>query len=272
MRWAIILLILLGVLAATSAALLVASYGGSQRRETPNVEILVATKALPAQTKIDGSMVGPKSVTRKEAPAKTTPMLFRSSARCRSFHRGGQVVTPEVFGDRENAAKPAAAIADGMVAAPLRQRTSPEPGGPVYPGLVTIFTQRPGTGQIRSGHCSRASACWLLASTPWFDQTEAESLEGHRPSPKSYSSNRRLGKGTPTAQENGTICWYCGTLEPRRGGQRCHFAGRFDQENSPVAAFVSPPTTSQAERSVMNSHPGGMSSEFKAARRTRSPS
>ena len=62
MRWAIIGLIFLGLLAAASAALLVASYGGNKNREPTKVDIIVATKALPALTKVDSAMVALKTV------------------------------------------------------------------------------------------------------------------------------------------------------------------------------------------------------------------
>lgn len=254
MRWAIILLILLGVLAAASAALLVASYGGSQRRETPNVEILVATKALPAQTKIDGSMVALKTVTRKEAPAKhftnavqvVGKMLIVPIAE-------GQVVTPEVFGDRENAAKFAAAIGDGMVAVPITPKDFANLEGLLYPGCLVdvIFTQRPGTGQdaVSVTLLQSVSVLAIGEYSVVSPKHEAESLEGQSTESKKVTLQLtpRQAKALQLAQENGTISLALrNPLTPAAADSGAMSLEDLIKKNAPVAAFVPPPTTNEA--------------------------
>ncbi len=150
MRWAIIGLILLGVLAAASAALLVASYGRNKNPEASKVEILVATKALPAQTVVDAGMMVSKIVAKKEAPASfytnavqvVGKMLIVPVAE-------GQVLTPECFGDRESGAKFAAAISAGMVAVSITPKDYSSLEGLLYPGCMVdvIFTLRPSSNQ-----------------------------------------------------------------------------------------------------------------------------
>jgi pilus assembly protein CpaB len=150
MRWAIVLLILLGVLAATSAALLVASYGRTQRREPVNVEILVATKALPAQAVLDANMVKLKVVAKKEAPAQTYTNAVQVVGKMLIIPIAeGQAITPDCFGDRETGAKFAAAIPEGMVAMSITPKDFSSLEGLLYPGCLVdvIYSHRPNDNQ-----------------------------------------------------------------------------------------------------------------------------
>ena len=93
MKWSVVALILLGIVAAVSAAVLIGVRGGWGRRETKtkppaDVWVLVAAKALPAMTIIDKDCVIKKSMRKKDVPTGylsdqaqvigrvvTTPML-----------------------------------------------------------------------------------------------------------------------------------------------------------------------------------------------------
>lgn len=254
MRWAIILLILLGVLAATSAALLVASYGGSQKREPVNVDILVATKALPAQSVINDDMVALKTVTKKEAPAKyytnavqvVGKMLIVPVAE-------GQVLTAESFGDRENAAKFAAAIADGMVAVPITLKDFSSLEGLLYPGCLVdvIFTLRAGTGQdpvsvtLLQGVNVLAIGQYSVVSP----KHEAESLAAQPGENKKVTLQLtpRQAKALQLAQENGTVSLALRSpLTPAAADSGAMSLDDLIKRKSPVAAFVPPPTTNEA--------------------------
>lgn len=254
MRWAIVLLILLGVLAAISAALLVASYGGSQRRESVNLDILVATKALPAQTKLDASMVTQKTVARGEAPAKYYTNAVQVVGKLLIVPIAeGQVVTPEVFGDRENAAKFAAAIAEGMVAVPITPKDFANLEGLLYPGCLVdvIFTQRPGTGQdpVSVTLLQSVSVLAIGEYSVVSPKHEAEGLAAQSTESKKVTLQLtpRQAKALQLAQENGTISLALrNPLNPAAADSGAMSLDDLIKKKSPVAAFVSPPTTSEA--------------------------
>lgn len=254
MRWAIILLILLGVLAATSAALLVASYGGSQRREPVNVEILIATKALPAQTVLDDKMVILKTVTKKEAPAKyytnavqvVGKMLIVPVAE-------GQVLTAECFGDRENAAKFAAAISEGMVAVAITPKDFASLEGLLYPGCLVdvIFTLRAGTGQD-SQSITLLQSVSVLAIGQYSvvsPKHEAESLAAQPTENKKVTLQLTplQAKALQLAQENGTISLALRSPNsPVTADGGAISLDEIMKKKAPVAAFVPTPTSSVA--------------------------
>jgi Flp pilus assembly protein CpaB len=75
MRWTIVGLVLVGIIAATAAAILVVTLkaGGPMNRTSEDVgnqpiRILVATRDVPAQTVVDGSAIATREVKRREAP------------------------------------------------------------------------------------------------------------------------------------------------------------------------------------------------------------
>ena len=264
MRWAIILLILLGVLAATSAALLVASYGGSQRREPANIDILVATKALSAQTKVDGSMVSLKTVARREAPAKHYTNAVQVVGKMLIIPIAeGQVITPEMFGDRENAAKFAAAIADGMVAVPITPKDFASLEGLLYPGCLVdvIFTQRPGTGQdpVSVTLLQSVSVLAIGEYSVVSTKLEAEGLADQPSESKKVTLQLtpRQAKALQLAQENGTISLALrNPLNPAAADSGAISLDELIKKKSPVAAFVPPPPTSN-EAPVTDELPPG---------------
>jgi pilus assembly protein CpaB len=150
MRWAIIGLIFLGVLAAASAAMLVASYGGSKTREPTKLDIVVATKALPAMNIVDASVVTLRTVSKRELP----PAYFTNAVQVVGKMliapvAEGQVLTPDCFGDRESGAKLAASISLGMVAVSVSPKDYSSLEGLLYPGCLVdvIFTLRPNGDQ-----------------------------------------------------------------------------------------------------------------------------
>jgi len=138
MRWAIIVLILLGVLAAVCAALLVATLGGgSKNAQASQVDLVVASKALSAMTTLDAGMVSTRNVARKEAPTSYFTNAVQVVGRMLIVPiADGQVLTPECFGDRESGAKLASTIPSGKVAVSISLKDYSSLEGLLYPGCL----------------------------------------------------------------------------------------------------------------------------------------
>ena len=149
MKWSVAVLVVVGILAAISAAILVAYWsGGHPVAATPQpqpkpvvaeeqVDVLYATKALPSLTIVDQ-----QSVLRKKVPKGQAPMVFMSDAALvvgRALRVGmgdGQVFTPECLADKDSGIHVAAAVPPGMRAASVSLSNYEALHGLLYPGSV----------------------------------------------------------------------------------------------------------------------------------------
>jgi pilus assembly protein CpaB len=148
MRWAIVGLIALGVLAATCAALLVASFssGAKGSNDSSQVDVIIASRALGAFSQIDASCVSIKTVEKKDAPEAYFSNAVHVVGRSLLMPVAeGQVLTPECFGDRDSGARLAATIPPDKVAVNISLADASSIENLLYPGcsVDVIFTSRP---------------------------------------------------------------------------------------------------------------------------------
>ena len=215
MRWAVVGLILLGVLAATCAALLVATFSksGSGAASKAPIEIIVARKALPPATYITAESVTTRQVLKSEAPARHFTDAVQVVGRTTITRLAeGQPLTAECFGDKERE-NLASKIPDGMVASNIVLSDSSSIDNILYPGCLVdvIFTYRPNSpGELPSARTILQGKMVLAID----DQTILSS----KPQTDGYvPTNREQGRKvtlqlTPTeskqlqlAQSSGTI-------------------------------------------------------------------
>ena len=133
------MLLVLGLLAALSAAVLVHSLRAERARvrHRQMARIICAAKALPAMTIIDASCVVAKTVRKDEAP----PDTFSDS----SHVIGKVLVVPMVQGEaftkhhlasEDSGRQLASALADGMRAVTIHLADDHSLGGILYPGNI----------------------------------------------------------------------------------------------------------------------------------------
>jgi pilus assembly protein CpaB len=162
-RWAVIALICLGVIAAVSAALLMVSFqvrpgSGAGGAAAQRVEILTATKALPAMTVVDADSLKKATVTKKEAP----PGCFTNAVQVVGKVlimpvAEGQALTPDCFLGEDSAAQLAAAIPPGRVAVSLAVGEYGSLEGSLYPGCLVdvLMTLAPdSTNTLKDAICA----------------------------------------------------------------------------------------------------------------------
>ena len=169
MRWFIIGLVVLGVLAALSAAVLVASLkadvGASTpmtARVSPDVEILVAARDLPAMTVVDAKSIVKKKVPRSAAPEGCFFDVVQVVGKLLALPIvEGQAFTRKYCVTEGSGREIAAALSDGMraVSFPIPQHSGLD--GILYPGSVVdvmMSLDLPSKGGVRGETLS----CTLL--------------------------------------------------------------------------------------------------------------
>jgi Flp pilus assembly protein CpaB len=142
MKWSIAGLMLLGLFAAVCAAVLTASLrvepqvtAAPEETRVPDVDIVVAAKAMSAMTVVDVGAVRTATVSAEEAP----PRHIRSAVNVVGKLLAvpvveGQVFTEACFASEASGAHLASALADGMRAVSLSLSRSD--AGLLYPGCV----------------------------------------------------------------------------------------------------------------------------------------
>jgi len=200
MKWSIAGLFLLGIGAAVSASVLVATLkvapppvaGNSQ---TPQeVQIVVAARPLSAMSIVDGRAVSVKTVPSNQAPDRcmrrpadvigkllTVPIVE------------GQVFTSNCFADEKSGARLASALATGMRAVSVSLK--PEKAGMLYPGCIVdvlVSLNRPST---EGSGIKEAMSMTLLQSVEVLaiDDTSVMSDDVHAepPAPETTSAGPR---------------------------------------------------------------------------------
>lgn len=140
MKWAIIALILLGLLAALFAGILVSSLRFNRpatANSTQDVDVVLTRKSLPAM-----SVVTSSHVSKDTSPVDKLPEGYLSSP-TQAVGRilavpvvEGQILTQHCFVTEGTAAQVAASLPDGMRAFSVSLSSSSITGGLLYPGCV----------------------------------------------------------------------------------------------------------------------------------------
>jgi|SRR5688572_493545 len=141
MRTAVMLLVICGVIAALCATLLVRVLVRPRptiaKTADENVELLIATKTLPAMTIVDGPATVTKTVKKTEAPAGalTNSVQVVGKVLTRPMAEG-EVFTKSSFSTDQKGVSFAAAITEGKRAVTISLQDHNGMAGILYPGSV----------------------------------------------------------------------------------------------------------------------------------------
>jgi pilus assembly protein CpaB len=149
MKWSIVGLVFFGLVAAFSAAILVASLRANSRGDTSKVTVLVAAKALPRSKVIDKDAVVEKTVSRKEAPEGALVNHVQVIGKVLAMPMmEGEVFKEECFASSSSGYRVASVLPEGMRAMTLSLSDFGGLLGILYPGCyVDVLTsfRLPGT-------------------------------------------------------------------------------------------------------------------------------
>ena len=142
MKWSVVILILLGVVAAASASILVASLKAGPKPlmptavQTPkDVDILVAKKELPAMTVLDADAVTVKKIPIGDAPEGFVGSPVGAIGKLLAVPvLEGQALTQDCFATDASGAHLASTLTDGMRA--ISVSLTPDKVGLLYPGSI----------------------------------------------------------------------------------------------------------------------------------------
>lgn len=142
MKWAVTILIILGLLAALSAAILVGtlradSSAAAGRGSSADVKVVLASKALPAMSVVSSSYVTEGTALRNELPQGYLTSTVQAVGKILAVPVvEGQVLTESCFVTEGTGAQLAAAIPPGMRAVSVMLSSRAVSGGLLYPGCV----------------------------------------------------------------------------------------------------------------------------------------
>jgi len=140
MKWPIIALLLLGVVAAVCAAILVGTLrGGASPEKNPSEEtnVILATRSLPAMSVVISQHIKKDMVSRDKLPAGFLTSPVQAIGRVLAVPVvEGQVLTASCFVTEGTAAQLAAALPYGMRAVSLVISSNSLAEGLLYPGCV----------------------------------------------------------------------------------------------------------------------------------------
>jgi pilus assembly protein CpaB len=141
MRWAVTILIILGLLAAISAAILVGTLrsdsSAAGNGSSAEVKVLLAKMSLPAMSVVTSTYVTEGTALRKELPQSylTSPVQAIGKILAVPVVEG-QVMTASCFVTEGSEAQLAAAIPPGMRAVSVTLSSLAVSGGLLYPGCM----------------------------------------------------------------------------------------------------------------------------------------
>lgn len=141
MRWSIVALGLVGLIAAGAAAFLVAGLRTSRAAvpgiAAPQAGVLFATKSMPALSVVEAGSVVLRTVPLSEAPpnAMSDPVTVVGKV-LRHPVVAGQAITPAVLAAKDSAINLAAAVREGMRAVSVSLADYEALQGLLYPGSV----------------------------------------------------------------------------------------------------------------------------------------
>ena len=218
MKWSIVGLMLLGVVAAACAGMLVvslrtgsASVGdmmGMGLGSAREVEVVVATRAMPAMTVVDAKSVAVETVPADEAPAGCfgNPIAVNGELLVVPVVEG-QALTAACFASASLSARLGLTLAEGMRGVPLALDVSKtgllDPGSVV--DVLASFTLRPGAGGRRGDAISMTLLQRILVLTV-DNRTVVSEAEGQdeatNPRGRGARTERLVMLALDTAQAN----------------------------------------------------------------------
>ncbi|MHC4258859.1 MAG: Flp pilus assembly protein CpaB [Planctomycetota bacterium] len=138
MKWAVTVLILMGLVAAVSTAILVQTLRGDpDESSVPSDTVVLAAKSLPAMTVITSDYVTESTVERDELPEEYLSSSVKAVGRVLGVSVvEGQVLTESCFVSKGTGAQLAAALPHGMRAVTITLASRSISGGLLYPGCV----------------------------------------------------------------------------------------------------------------------------------------
>ncbi len=149
MKWSIVILLVLGVVAAACASVLIGAVKlnpfATDANETSGVEVIVATRALPAMTTITTDCFDKKTVARADLPTGRLISATGSLGRILAVSVvKGQVLTESCLVWEGTGAQLAAKLPDGMRAFTVHLRKAIPDRVLLYPGCVVdvLFSSR----------------------------------------------------------------------------------------------------------------------------------
>ena len=200
MKWSIAGLLLLGVGAAVSASILVATLkaGGSTVAVTSltptEMQIMVAARPMPAMSIVDARSVSTKTVPANEAPANSMRRPTDVIGKLLTVPIvEGQVLTSGCFADEKSGARLASALVNGMRAVSVS--LTPDKAGLLYAGCVVdvlVSLNRPsteGSGIKEAMSMTLLQGVEVLAIDDTSVMSEADSSEP--PATETAASTRR---------------------------------------------------------------------------------
>ncbi len=137
MKWPVIALVAVGIIAAVSASAVVATFGSSKATAPTKFQIVVAASDLPAMTVVKADMLTTKTVLSTEAPEKFLTNPVQAVGRVLSIPvTKGQAVTHGTFSAEGSGIQLASALEDGMRAVSVSLMDYSGLYGLLYPGSV----------------------------------------------------------------------------------------------------------------------------------------
>jgi len=140
MRWAVIILVVLGLVAALSAALLIRGSPFNRRAGltmSPEDDVVLAAKSLPAASVITSSDITKGKALKKELPEGYLSSPVQAVGKVLDVPVvEGQVLTKSLFVSDGTGAQLAAALPEGMRAVSVTLSNTSNKGGLFYPGCV----------------------------------------------------------------------------------------------------------------------------------------
>jgi pilus assembly protein CpaB len=140
--WSIAILVTLGIIAATSAALLTVAFRVQPLRaavpgEAPQVNVLIATRAIPALGLVEADAVSQKTMPPSEAPEHFLSDPAQAVGRVVAVPViAGQAITKKVFPMEGSGQELAGLLPAGMRAVTVALSSHEALEGLVYPGCV----------------------------------------------------------------------------------------------------------------------------------------
>jgi len=165
MKWAVVILITLGLLAALSASLLVNTLRSSDstsasRSSNADADVLVAAKSLPAMSVLTASLVVRGTAPQNELPENYLTNPIQAIGRVLAVPIvEGQILTESCFVTQGTGAQLAASLPEGMRAVSVTLASSVITGGLLYPGCIVDVLV---TFRLPSGEGAEAISTTLL--------------------------------------------------------------------------------------------------------------
>ncbi|MHC4117334.1 MAG: Flp pilus assembly protein CpaB [Planctomycetota bacterium] len=221
MKWGIVILLALGVVAAVCASVLVGAVKlnpfGADPNESSGVEVMVAKRALPAMTTITANCFEKKTLARADLPTGRSVSPTGSLGRVLAVSVvKGQVLTESCLVWEGTGAQLAAKLPDGMRAFTVHLRKAIPDRVLLYPGCVVdvLFSSRLSSRDVRGQAISAtilrgiqvlAVAGDSVVSNPNAGQAKSQPRESGRGLVVTLLVDPKQAEALQLASDNGTI-------------------------------------------------------------------